>query len=286
MNLRRLLAPALVVPLHEPSWMLAQRWTPQALGVGSVVELISGAMISPITGKVNEIYVKWIDVVEREVKGWLAADTPMDVKAQKLLNIRSDLTLSPWDVVREKIALKEMLAKDWFILEGPNHADLLHAVVRELGGKSKKTDDINEVIIRVVRLTTKENITMSDITEAKDAAAAVTKSKSSGSKKGAGKKSAKKSKGSKKSVGAAPRARSMSRTTGETLVPLLKKVGAPQALKLATQLANDKDLNKKDLQKLRDLVNEAAEKAREKKQGAVASTLSSANRLVRRLARR
>lgn len=277
MKLRRLMAPALVVPLGE-DWM-NKPWQAQVLGVGSVVELVDGAMVSPITHKVNEIYIKWVDIVGRQVKGWLAAHTPMDHKARELSNVRGDLQIGPWDQVREAAFNTGNSAKDWLIMDGPNHVDLLHRVVRELGGKSKKTDSADELIIRAIRLTTGETLTMSEVNEAREGA------EPKSSKKGGAKKSSKKS--SKKAKGGAKApARSMARTTGETLLPLLKKVGASSAVKYAVALSSGKTLKKSDLQKLRDLVNEAAEKAREKKQGAVASTLSSANRLVRRLARK
>lgn len=72
-------------------------------------------------------------------------------------------------------------------------------------------------------------------------------------------------------------------TAGTTLVPLLK--GHRDILALAKRLANDEALPKKQLLTLRDGVKEAAADAREADDGSLASKLSAANRLVRRLVR-
>ena len=85
----------------------------------------------------------------------------------------------------------------------------------------------------------------------------------------------------KRASGDAP-ARSMARTTGETLLPLL---GNRDGRKIAQRLANNETVGKRDLEKLRDIVNESAASAREGDKATLASKLSNANRLVRRLAR-
>jgi hypothetical protein len=79
----------------------------------------------------------------------------------------------------------------------------------------------------------------------------------------------------------------MGHTTGAALVPMLKKAKADGAVvKLAERLAADETLSRTQLEKLRDAVNEAAATAREKEHTDLAAQLSSANRLVRRLARK
>lgn len=78
---------------------------------------------------------------------------------------------------------------------------------------------------------------------------------------------------------AAPK-RSMARTVGQALL----KLKASSTHGYAKRLVNG-GLPRKDLVKLRNVINEAASTAREKKQSSLASALSGANRLVRRMER-
>jgi hypothetical protein len=276
-NYRRLLAAAVVAPMPE-DWMQAQPWQAQVLGAGSIVELLK-AEPSPITAKANELFVRWIDHAGREVKGWLAYATPINVGGRGLTFVgREDLKIGSWDELRERIFNSGLTAKQYIALNSTEQEQLtqLQAVIRELGGRIKNSDDDGTIITRAIRLTTGEDITMDDVQEerASAAPAAAKKSGKKGGKKGGGKKQAK---GSVK-----VKRQPMSVTVGTSLLALGISGSAKQ---LATKLSKGEELKKKQLVELRDSINEAASKAREEKKGKVASQLSSANRLVRRLAR-
>lgn len=213
----------------------------------------------------------------------------------------------------------------WLVSFGPRHIELLNAVRRELGSKPSPNDTKATTISRVWRLLLPGDAPMDQIEDsvekhesatpaAGDAAQTDDSVKAKGRKRAATKKApAKKTtakapstgkKGttvnkeeqvatkekttrkhatttSKKAAGDAP-ARSMAITLGNTLAPLL---GNKDARALATRLKNNDIPSKRDLTKLRDFVNEAASSAREGDKAPLASKLSSANRLVRRLIR-
>jgi hypothetical protein len=117
---------------------------------------------------------------------------------------------------------------------------------------------------------------MDEVQEERDSAAAAPA-------KGKSKKQKKAAKGKKQAKGSVKVKRQpMSVTVGTSLLAL--GLGG-SGKSLASKLAKGEELKKKQLVELRDAINEAAGKARENKQGKVASQLSSANRLVRRLAR-
>jgi hypothetical protein len=214
------------------------------------------------------------------------------------------------------------LAK-WLVSFGPRCPSLLNEVRRELGSKPSPNDDTATIISRVWRLLLPGDAPMSEIEESVeqhekatattgDAAQTDENVKAAGRKRAAKKASAKKgttakapttgkkgttnketematkekttAKRGRKAAGKenATPARSMAITLGTTLVPLL---GNREARALATRLKNNDIPTKKDLTKLRDFVNEAAGAAREGDKAPLASKLSSANRLVRRLIR-
>lgn len=130
---------------------------------------------------------------------------------------------------------------------------------------------------------------MSEIKEAGEGGGTAAPAKR-GRKPAAKKTSAKKTtakKGGAKRVSAEAPARSMARTVGNTLLPLLEKAGAKRdCISIAKHLANDESVTKKQLHELRDAINELATEARGNNKESLASSLSSANRLVRRLARK
>jgi hypothetical protein len=280
-NFRKLLAPALVVPLYQ-SWM-NKPWLAQVLGVGSVVDLIKGPMPSPITGK-DEIYVLWVDLVGRECKGWLARDTPMNVGGRALSFLgRDDLKTGAWDNLREEIHASKLNARQYIATKVTTQTQLtqLQAVIRELGGRIKNSDDDSIIITRAIRLTTGEDITMEEVQEERaSAAAAPAKGKKSKKQRKAAKAAAK---SGKKGGKVKTKRQPLIVTVGTALLALGLTGKGKQ---LAGQLAKGNDLKKGQLVELRDAVNEAGAAAREAGKGGKASQLSSANRLVRRLARR
>lgn len=279
-NYRKLLAAAVVAPMYE-DWMQAQPWQAQVLGVGSVVEMLATQMPSPITGRETELFVRWIDHAGRTVKGWLAKGTPMNVGGHGLTFVgRNDLKIGAWDNLRERIFNSGLTAKTYIALNSTEQTQLtqLTAVIRELGGRIKNSDDDSTIITRAIRLTTGEDITMEEVTQERESAAASpAKSSRKGSKRGKKGSSKKQAKGSVK-----VKRQPMSVTVGLSLIALGLTGSAKQ---LATRLSKGEELKKKQLEELRDGINEAASKARDEKKGKVASQLSSANRLVRRLAR-
>lgn len=280
---RKLLRGAVVVPVNRnPS---GERWTPQALGSGTVVELIDERLDEPSPFGPGEILVRFKDAGARDVLGWLARHTPLKacggpLKRKPYVADDDDDQLSSYDWVRDQAMLygwrektKGLSPLSWLVVEGPKDLGLLRDVVRELGGTFKKSDDAHQAIRRVARLVFNREVSMAEVEEARDAATA--KSGRKGSKKAKGKKS------TEKTTERAER-RPAGVGVGAILVPLLK--GGAGA-KLAKRLANGDQLKKKELTELRDAINEAAATAREKKQGKVSSALSAANRQVRRLAR-
>lgn len=271
---RKLLRAAIIVPVTpNPD---VQRWGAQALGQGTVVEVMDDRLDEPPPISPEDVLVRFKDAGARDVLGYLARRTVLKPSGGPLNRVpfnSEDDGLTCYDWVRERITNSGLQPLSWLATEGPKHLDLLRDVVRELGGSLKKADDESQVIKRIARLILNREVSMSEVEEARDAAPAKS-----------GKKNGKKAKA--KSNGKA-KAEKATRTpagvgVGEILVPLLKGNGGA---KLAARLAKGESLGKKQLTELRDAINEAAATAREKKQGKVSSALSAANRQVRRLAR-
>jgi len=149
---RQLTASALVVPKYDPERM-NKPWTGMVLPEGSIIRVVKNEP-SIITGLENEITVKCVDLVQREFTGWLARDTPMkDSVKKKLSRNIGELRLAAWDTVREKISFQAGWdAMTWIATFGHLNTPLLHAVIRELGGKVPKTDDPDTANVRVLRL--------------------------------------------------------------------------------------------------------------------------------------
>ena len=119
---------------------------------------------------------------------------------------------------------------------------------------------------------------MEEQDEEQDDAPKAKKGKKGAAKKAAGKKAAKESNGE----GRTPQGVSL----GNALVPLLREAGVKgAALQSAKALQGGGTLKKPALIALRDAVNEVAGTARAGENGSLASKLSSANRVVRRLSR-
>jgi hypothetical protein len=185
MKYRRLLAPAIVVPKQRDGEKFV---TGQLLTEGSVVCVMKKNQLSAVTGKPNEITVRWKDASGREMFGWLAKNTPMDgvVKKKELSRGSGDIRVTGWDTVRLRMSSHPGWdIKKWVCTFAEQNVPLLHAVIRELGGKVPKSDDPFVAIKLVVKLSTGEGITM--------ATAEKTKAKAKSSKKSKTAKSSKKS---------------------------------------------------------------------------------------------
>lgn len=294
--MKQLCQAALVVPDDTLAWF------PQALGPGSVVDVVAtpADFKSPL-GLRGEILVDWVDIDGRKNAGWLARTTTFMTTTKKLTELRNDrseLTLHAYDMLREKFAHQRRKVKApwtpllWFSTFGEQYTEtLLPAVIRELGGTLPRDATSHEIIVRTAArlITDRKEISMSEIKEAGESHGGGTAAPAKRGRKPAAKKtSAKKTTAKRaKRVSAEAPARSMARTVGNTLLPLLEKAGAKRdCISIAKHLANDESVTKKQLHELRDAVNELATEARGNNKESLASSLSGANRLVRRLARK
>jgi hypothetical protein len=207
----RLLSPTVIVPEQEKGRPF---WAAQHTGVGSVVGVMQANKPSIITGAADEIYVKWMDVTGRESFGWIAKHTPMDrkVKEKKLFRagVAHDEKVKAWDTLRYYITRNEGWDTErWIKRFGKTHLPLLHAVIRELGGRAPKKDDkkgtesISKCLSLIIsnkgnpamtKKTKKEKSEVKHEVESAESAAkkSSTKKTKSGSKKTAAKKSSKK----------------------------------------------------------------------------------------------
>jgi hypothetical protein len=270
----------LVIPEHK-------HWGPQTLGPGSIVGILEEANPSPLG--IKERLIKYVDVAGRETLGWI---TPHALLAEPLVKTLHMATLdgqegtSPIDWLRNRVMLERQRdhSSDWTLITwvstfGVQHITELRSAIRELGGIVQAKAEADNIISRALRLITKEEVKMSTEAVQETRQAATTKVKAA--KKSTAKKAAAKRE-------SAEGGRSMARTAGNTIVPLLSKASGAEAkkgLSIAKQLQAGKEVGKKQLTELRDAMNAVATEARTNKKESLASSLSSANRIVRRLAR-
>ncbi len=278
MTLVRVVQAVLVVPDRVT-------WGAQLLGPGSVLDIEADPRLGPLG--IDEIAVRWVDVVGREESGWIAQTALVEpVKSARtatLLNVREDLELDAFDRLRDRVRQQQL--KDprsrwtmaaWLRIFGDAHISALVAAVRELGGIVRGTENPVELGRRILRLAVNQEHLMSTETETVEETATA-------AKKAKAEPVAEKPAKSKK---ADTSEASASQKLGETLVKLLKKAnGNDVAQSIAAKMAEGKSPTAKQLVQLRDGINEAAATAREKEKGELASELSAANRNVRRLAR-
>jgi hypothetical protein len=271
------------------------------LGAGSVVEQTKvGSDDSPIKLP-GERPVRALDHNHEPVTGYLSSTATFleNGRSPKALTTEApDGTMRAVDTMRMRMLSEKQVRWQsvngpwtplgWFGRFGvqPDTVELLRTVVREYGGILSRNAEPEKVLASALRIIISKEVTVSD---AQEAAAPATKTPAKrAAKKSTTKSSAKKGgtkSATKRAKPDAP-ARSMSRTVGNTLLPLFEKCGAKrETISLAKRLSNDEKLGKKDLQHLRDAVNECATNMRESKKESLASSLSAANRLVRRLAR-
>lgn len=207
MKYKRILVPAIVIPKQEEG---RPYWQGQALPEFSVVGVMKNNQPSPITKRKNEILVRWKDVAGRETLGWLAKNTPMDDKMSKKELSRGigEIRLGAWDAVRSRIsAHPTWTAKKWLCAFADTNLALLHAVIRELGGKVPKSDDPFLAIRQSLKLITGEDITMKEAAESK---------KNTKLTKKNGKKSTKKSNKKEKKTGKKKSSKKAARRAGRT----------------------------------------------------------------------
>lgn len=197
---------------------------------GVVVGVMKKRKPSVVTGTRDEIYVRWHDCVGRATMGWLSATaqlTRSDTKALKYLSWDKEGRLTAWDTLRERVYVHQ----GWTVPKYLNKfADetmvpLLHAVIRELGGKVPRSDDPSTATRLILNQLKMRNTTMArsrDEIEEQDEDVTPTKSSKS-SKKAKGKKTASKKTTSKK---AAKREGGPGRTSmysGKRIVKLVKE---------------------------------------------------------------
>lgn len=220
MKYMRLLAPVIVVPKQEEG---RPYWQGQVLTEGSVVGVMKKNSPSAITGKPNEITVKWKDAAGRVSLGWIAKGSPMDNKMKKkeLSRAAGDIRVTGWDTVRYRCSVHPGWdVKKWVCVFGDQNVPLLHAVIRELGGKVPKSDDPFEAIKLVVKLSTGEVITMATAEKTKSTAKKSSKKNRTTTK--AEKSSSKKARGSKKQRNANGAGRT-SQFAGMRIIRLVKE---------------------------------------------------------------
>lgn len=161
---------ALVVPMQEPG---RPYWSAQMLPAGTIVRLVN-AVPSAITHDTSERTVRWLDIIGRETTGWLAKNAALGFTKEKKLYLERKSKLGPtewpsaWDHLRHMISMNEGWdAKKWIAVFGSARVPLLHAVIRELGGKVPVSDDPLLAISRTLRLILNKEIRMSDIKKAR-----------------------------------------------------------------------------------------------------------------------
>lgn len=247
------------------------------LGRGTQLRVWNGGP-SP-TGIPHELPVTYVDAAGTERHGWIEPWALVSKAKKQIKTLKphephdAEAGLSAVDMCRDAMHRTGDTLFTFMAKHGEQFLPTLKRVVRERGGITYKSDDPQTIIVRALRMIHDREVTMKEVDEART----TTKGKRA-AKKGAAKKGSAKTE--KKEAG--PRANSMRVSVGNALVPLLQK-GATR--KLAKQLQSDEELSKSQLTTLRDGINEQAASAREDGNGKLASQLSAANRVVRRLAR-
>lgn len=200
MKWMRVREPVVVVPRQEPGLRL--RMIPQILSRGTIVGVMKKRLPSVVTGRTDEIYVKWLDARGSVRMGWLPKIALLTRSTMSLLHVagnREDMPTS-WDLLRLRMFMQEGWPIDkWLEKFGSLNVPLLHAVIRELGGKVPRSDDprlATRLVLNLIK--PKRNTTMSknraEIEEQDEDETPTPRktSKSKTAKKGAAKKSASK----------------------------------------------------------------------------------------------
>lgn len=257
------------------------------LGQGSIVRVWNGG--SSPTGIPHELAITYVDALGEQQTGWLEPYALVAINPRQKRKLRSTdydahEPISTLDILRDGSHKSGWKLWRLWVKFTKNFVPSFKRVIRELGGITKKSDDPDTLLIRMMRMTHDREVTMKDVEETRStgkgkraAEKTVTKGKAKASEAKKPKKAA-----SDDDDEPSSRSNSMRVSCGNALVPLLEK-GPARAL--AKRLQQDEALSKKDLVALREGVNEQAAAAREADDGKKASKLSAANRIVRRLAR-
>lgn len=295
MNYARLKADALFVISVGHAW---------ALPKGTTIQVLQNAP-SCVTGTESELHVQAPDAGGRPWRGWIARSTPLEAlsdtagAASKTVwkTTVTHFALPAIDALREAVVLtlprgghnKRGQATDpwtffdWLCVHGVEKRAKLEATLKQFRKAIPK--DGTELIQKVVKVVLDEDVSTGRISKNRarlNSDAALLKAlrdaerqlKENATMKRTSKKAEKVARQS------APRTNSMSKTVGESLLALKIPALRPYANKLVKG-----DTSRKDLVALRDVINAAAGKARERGKKSLASQLSSQNRLVRRLER-
>jgi hypothetical protein len=253
---------ALAIKETRPTWWA---WI---VPRGAVIDVLDEPEVSPVTRYPSELTALVQSQTGQTWKVHLATNTPLSKPLPASTAVRSDYpnskatSLTTWDDLRVRLAAQGWTFQEWLIKYGAVQPDVIRQIVRELGGTPKP--DPVALSAQALRLVTKEDTDMTT-------AAKTTAKESTARKNGAATKNA------------APRARSAQRSAGTSLVELLPHNSAGYAI--AKSMSDGKDATHAQLKTLRDAINEAAGKARDDKKASLATKLSDANRLVRRLER-
>lgn len=286
MNYARLKADALFVIRVGHAWALPR---------GTVVRQLP-VTPSPVTGQKNELYVMAPDAGGRIWRGWLDASTALEpisdkagASSRSVWKSVTHLNIPPIDELRESIVLavprggynkRELPVEpwtlfDWCCVNGTAKRAKLEAVLKQF--KKSIPKDAVDVIAKVVKLILpQEEVTMARITKTRARLNRTARREAAAKDVTVERKNRSESdrrKGER-------RANRMPQTVGEALLALKIPALRGTAQKLVKGSAS-----RKDLVALRETINAAADKARERGKKSLASQLSAQNRLVRRLER-
>lgn len=148
MKYMQILEPTIVVPEQQGKRYL----NPLDVSRGTTVGVMRKRKPSVVTGRTDEYYVRWQDAAGRVHMGWLPKTARLarsHTKALRLIPKRGEDRLTSWDTLR----YAAMIHRGWTVARwvkeiGDVQVPLLHAVIRELGGKVPRSDDPS-VAIRV-----------------------------------------------------------------------------------------------------------------------------------------
>lgn len=290
MNYARLKADALFVIRVGHAW---------ALPKGTTVSLLPDAP-SPVTGQKSELHVLAPDAGGRPWRGWLDRSTPLEKISEKdgassrsVWKSVTHLNIPPIDELRESVVLtvprggynkRELPVDpwtmfDWLCVHGTAKRAKLEAVLQQF--KKSIPKDAVDVIAKVVKLILpNEEVTMARITKTRARLNRDSRRQAAQAKASTAVVVERKQRSESDRRKGERRANRMPQTVAEALLALKIPALRPGANKLAKGTAS-----RKDLLALRETINAAADKARERGKKSLASQLSAQNRLVRRLER-
>ena len=223
MKYMRLLEPSVIVPQHDGSHK-----NPLDMSAGSIVGVMKHNKPSLVTGRANEVYVRWQETPKRVGMGWLPKTARLvrsvNTKSLRFIPRQGDDRLTAWDTLRYAALIhKGWTVRRWLEEIGDVQVPLIHAVIRELGGKVPRSDDPRLAIrLALKQINPKENTNMSrNRAEIEEQDEDVTPTKSSKKSK-KGKTSSKKASSKKESTREGGPGRT-SMYSGKVIVKLVKE---------------------------------------------------------------